>query len=79
MNVHDPATWPQQPGLSYQRITRGHGIAHAFVNNWALCSFLNLAPGEGAIPTKVYIRLCSNCIKGLRSLGYVSRSEKVDW
>ena len=78
MDAHDPATWPKAPDLSYQRLSHAHPTAHAFDRNRSLCGQLSLAPGQGAIPTKFYTRLCSNCIGALKSWGYLSRSEVVE-
>lgn len=79
MNVRDPATWPKAPDLSYRRRSHAHPIAHAFFRNHALCGQGSLAPGQGAIPTRDYTRLCSKCIVALRFWGYLSRSEVVGW
>ena len=79
MNVHDPATWPQHPGLFYRRSSRYGEIAHAFYESTrAVCNARTLDPGGGVRPTPGYTRLCSNCIGVLRNWGYLSRSEEVE-
>ena len=77
MNLSDPATWPQHPGLFYRRASN-RLIAHAFFEGiTSLCNAISLGPGGGARPTRGYTRLCSKCIGGLRIRGYLSRSEEV--
>lgn len=79
MNVRDPDTWPKHPSLSYRRLSHAHYTAHAFRGGMmAVCNGASIPPGRGAIPTKFYTRLCSNCIGALKTWGYLSRSEKVE-
>ena len=79
MNSHDPATWPQHPGLFYRRASQYREIAHAFFESTtSLCNAISLGPGGGARPTRGYTHLCSNCIGGLRAWGYLSREEVVE-
>ena len=81
MNVRDPATWPKKPALYYLRISERHPTVHAFDNSRvSLCNAVVLErKGRGAVPTEGYTRLCSNCIGALKSWGYLSRSEVVDY
>ena len=80
MNIHDPATWPKHPGLSYWHISHNHPIAHADYKTQgkALCSAVLGGPETRVVPTKGYSRLCASCIKILKSWGYLSRSEAVE-
>ena len=80
MNIHDPATWPKHPEITYWRISRDHPIAHAVYNTQAkaVCSAVLGGPETRVMPTKGYTRLCARCIGGLRSWGYLSRSEAIN-
>jgi hypothetical protein len=78
MNARDPDSWPKGPNLFYRRISHAHPTAHAFERNRSFCGTISLAPNEGAIPTLFYTRLCSKCIKALRSWRYLSPSEPVE-
>ena len=84
MNIRDPATWPKRDGLTYRfnqnrRLSQAPPTAHAFYkSSTSLCNRLLLDPTRSSVPTKGYTRLCSNCTGGLRSLGYLSRSEVVE-
>ena len=81
MNLHDPATWPQHPGLFYRRASQYREIAHAFYEGTtAVCNAVTLGPGGGARPKEQSAaggHLCSNCIGWLRKQGYLSTSEAV--
>jgi hypothetical protein len=80
MNVHDPATWPKGPDLSYRKASSAHRIAHAFYksSSRSFCNGISRDLGKNVVPTKGYALLCANCIVALRSWGYLSRSEVVE-